>query len=78
MRSREMSGQEKRLWREEKYCLNESAVAPWSQKSRLTKCGDTKTRGSDGNLSPMGMLNLVVLEVTRSSMERQLSPVEYH
>lgn len=69
-----MLGQEKRLWREEKYCLNESAVAPRGQKSRLTKCGDTKTRGSDGHLSPMGMLHLVVLEVTRSSTEETAIP----
>lgn len=72
-----MSEQEMRLWREEKYCLNESTMAPQGQKSRLTKYGDAKIRGSDGHLSPMGMLHLIVLEAPKPSWEETATPVEY-
>ena len=47
--------------------LNEGTEAPRGQEGRLTKRGDTETRGSGGRLSPTVKLRSVVPEVPRSS-----------
>ena len=48
--------------RREKYCLDEGTEATRSQESRLIKCGDVETRGSDVT---MGKLHSVLLEVAK-------------